>query len=320
MKVCILTAGIGSRMGDISQSLNKSILPTNKGAIISEIFSYFKKGTKFVIAVGYKKKQVKDYISLAHPDIKKYISYITVDNYDKEFSGPGYSLFKCKKFLNEAFYVTSCDTLLPKNFQLNKKLSQNILFGKKVEKKNSKNYCNFEIKKNKIEKIYEKKIYKNKNFRSFSGLMHIYDHQVFWKDMKKVINVKKTPQLSDGLTDLLKNKKLFFKDNNWIDVGKFQDYQDYINEKSGFDFSKKNEAIYIINNRVIKFFQDSKIVDQRYKKSKLIKNIFPILKRKNNFYFYDFAEGSTLYEFKNKPLIFKKFISWAEKNLWKKKN
>ena len=113
--------------------------------------------------------------------------------------------------------------------------------------------------------------------------MHIYDHQVFWKDMKKVINVKKTPQLSDGLTDLLKNKKLFFKDNNWIDVGKFQDYQDYINEKSGFDFSKKNEAIYIINNRVIKFFQDSKIVDQRYKKSKLIKNIFPILKRKNNF-------------------------------------
>ena len=125
MKVCILTAGIGSRMGDISQSLNKSILPTNKGAIISEIFSYFKKGTKFVIAVGYKKKQVKDYISLAHPDIKKYISYITVDNYDKEFSGPGYSLFKCKKFLNEAFYVTSCDTLLPKNlvkiFYLEKK-------------------------------------------------------------------------------------------------------------------------------------------------------------------------------------------------------
>ena len=56
MKVCILTAGIGSRMGDISQSLNKSILPTNKGAIISEIFSSFKKDTKFVIAVGYKKK------------------------------------------------------------------------------------------------------------------------------------------------------------------------------------------------------------------------------------------------------------------------
>ena len=319
MKVCILTAGIGSRMGDISQSLNKSILPTNKGAIISEIFSYFDKNTKFVIAVGYKKRQVKDYISLAHPNIKKNISYVDVDNYDKKFSGPGYSLFKCKKLLNEPFYVTSCDTLLPKNFKLSKKLNQNILFGKKVEKKSSKNYCNFEIKKNTIEKIYEKKVYKNENFYSFSGLMHIYDHQIFWKDMKKVINVKKTPQLSDGLTYLLMNKKLIFKNNNWIDVGKFQDYQDYINEKNGFDFSKKNEAIYIINNRVIKFFQDTKIVDQRYKKSKLVKKIFPNLKRKNNFYFYNFVKGSTLYEFKNQSLIFKRFIDWAEKNLWIKK-
>jgi len=137
--------------------------------------------------------------------------------------------------------------------------------------------------------------------------------------LREVINVKKTPQLSDGLAYLLMNKKLIFKNNNWIDVGKFQDYQDYINEKNGFDFSKKNEAIYIINNRVIKFFQDTKIVDQRYKKSKLVKKIFPNLKRKNNFYFYNFVKGSTLYEFKNQSLIFKRFIDWAEKNLWIKK-
>ena len=30
-------------MGDISQSLNKSVLPTNNGAIISEIINYFGK-------------------------------------------------------------------------------------------------------------------------------------------------------------------------------------------------------------------------------------------------------------------------------------
>ena len=147
MKVCILTAGIGSRMGDISQSLNKSILPTNKGAIISEIFSAFKIDTKFVIAVGYKKKQVRDYITLAHPDIKKNISYVEVDNYNKKYSGPGYSLFKCKKYLMEPFFVISCDTLLPNEFKLNTKLNQNILFGKKVDKNISENYCNLEIKK-----------------------------------------------------------------------------------------------------------------------------------------------------------------------------
>ena len=319
MKVCILTAGIGSRMGDISQSLNKSILPTNKGAIISEIFSSFKKDTKFVVAVGYKKKQVKDYIALAHPDMKKNISYVDVDNYNKKYSGPGYSLFKCKKKLMEPFYAISCDTLLPNNFKANIKQNQNILFGKKIDKNISKNYCNFEINKKIISKIYEKKKYKNNNFRSFSGLIYICDYQIFWKDMKSVINVKKTPQISDGLTELLKNNKLLFSNINWIDVGKFQDYQNYINQKSGYDFSKKNEAIYIINNRVIKFFADDKIVNQRYKKSKLIDNVFPILKKKNNFYYYNFAKGSTLYEVKNQPLIFKKFLIWAEKNIWLKK-
>ena len=247
-------------MGDISQSLNKSILPTNRGAIISEIFCSFKKDTKFVVAVGYKKKQVKDYIALAHPDMRKNISYVDVDNYNKKYSGPGYSLFKCKKNLMEPFYAISCDTLLPNNFKANTNKKQNILFGKKVDKDISKNYCNFEINNKTISKIYEKKRYRNNNFRSFSGLIYIYDYQIFWKDMKNVINIKKTPQISDGLTELLKNNKLLFSNINWIDVGKFKDYQNYINKKSGYDFSKKNEAIYIINKRVIKFFADDKIV------------------------------------------------------------
>ena len=319
MKVCILTAGIGSRMGDISQSLNKSILPTNKGAIISEIFSSFKKDTKFVIAVGYKKKQVKDYITLAHPDLIKNIAYVEVDNYNMKFSGPGYSLFKCKKHLMEPFYAISCDTLLPNNFKFNTKLNQNILFGKKVDKNISKNYCNLQIRKKLIIQIYEKQKYKNNNFRSFSGLIHIYDYQVFWKDMSRVINIKKTPQISDGLKELLKNNKLIFNNCNWIDVGKFQDYQKYINEKNGFDFSKKSEAIYIVNNRVIKFFVDKKIVNQRYKKSKLNNKIFPVLKKNNNFYYYDFVKGSTLYEVQNQPNVFKDFLIWAEKNIWFKK-
>ena len=306
-------------MGDISQSLNKSILPTNKGAIISEIFSAFKIDTKFVIAVGYKKKQVRDYITLAHPDIKKNISYVEVDNYNKKYSGPGYSLFKCKKYLMEPFFVISCDTLLPNEFKLNTKLNQNILFGKKVDKNISENYCNLEIKKKIISKIYEKQKYINNNCRSFSGLIHIYDYQIFWNDMKSVINVKRTPQISDGLSELLKGNKLLFNNCNWIDVGKFQDYQNYINKKNGFDFSKKSEAIYIINNRVIKFFADNKIVNQRYQKSKLSNKIFPTLKKKNNFYYYDFVKGSTLYEVQNQTRVFKNFLIWAEKNIWLKK-
>ena len=170
-------------MGDISQSLNKSILPTNDGAIISEIINYFGKKTKFVIAVGYKKNQVKDYLKIAHPSIKKNITFVNIDNFDQNFSGPGYSLYKCKKHLNEPFYAISCDTLIPSNFKLIHNLNKNILFGKKVEIKDSGNYCNFELNKKTIKKIYEKKRYKNKNFRSFSGLIYIFDYKKYWKDL-----------------------------------------------------------------------------------------------------------------------------------------
>ena len=319
MKVCILTAGMGSRMGNISQALNKSILPTNGGAIISEIISSFKKNTKFVIPVGYKRQQVKDYISIAHSNILQNISYVEVDNYNKKFSGPGYSLFKCKKYLKEPFYVISCDTILPKKNVFKKDHKKNLIFGKKVKIELSQNYCNLEIKNKTVIKIAEKTKYINKNYYSFSGLSFIKDYKVFWKDLERVINIKKDPQISDGFKTFLKEKKLKYKNISWIDVGKFDDYQKYINKQSSFDFSKKNEAIYIINGKVIKFFEDRNIVDQRYKKSNLVKNIFPKLKKKNNFYFYKFAKGSTLYEIKNQTNIFKNFLIWASRNLWLEK-
>lgn len=318
MKVCILTAGVGSRMGEISNSLNKAILPTNEGAIISEIIKSFDKDTKFIIAVGYKSRQVKDYISIAHKDLSKNISFKLVDNFDKKFSGPGYSLFKCKNFLNEPFFVISCDTIIPNKIKLSNNLQKkNILFGNKVAYDLSKEYCNLEVDhKNKITKILEKKKYKNSNYFSFSGLIYVYDFKQYWESLSRVINKKYSPQLSDGLPSLLKKKEIYFKNIDWIDVGKFKLYQKYINQNTNFDFSKKNEAIYIINGKVIKYFKDKNIVNQRFNKSKKIKNIFPVLKKKNNFYYYNYAEGKTLYEVRNNTKIFSYFVNWAHKKLW----
>ena len=46
---------------------------------------------------------------------------------------------------------------MPSNFKLIHSLDKNILFGKKVETEESENYCNFELYKKTIKKIYEKK-------------------------------------------------------------------------------------------------------------------------------------------------------------------
>jgi NDP-sugar pyrophosphorylase family protein len=320
MKVCILTAGIGSRMGEISDYLNKAILPTNQGSIISEIFNTFNSNTKFIIALGYKKKLVKDYIKLAHPNILKNITFIEVDNFDGKFSGPGYSLYKCKKKLNSPFFIISCDTLIKTSSKINYFPKSNIVYGKKVSQVISNTYCNFVIKQKKVTKIIEKKKYiKKLNCSSYSGFAFIRDYSIFWNDLKKSINVNVSPQVSDGFENLIKKKKLKFENINWIDVGKADLYNKYLNHTNGYDFSKKDEALYITNKKVIKYFNDKKILDNRYKKSKLLKNVFPNLKKKGNFYSYEYVDRPTLYNLKNQSEIFKFFLPWAKKNLWKKK-
>ena len=69
-KVCILAAGVGSRMGPLTQNINKAILPINFKAVISHIIEKFDKDIEFVIAVGHKKETVIDYLELAHPNRK----------------------------------------------------------------------------------------------------------------------------------------------------------------------------------------------------------------------------------------------------------
>ena len=70
MKICILAAGKGTRMGSVCKNINKSLLPLNNKAIISHIIEKFPNADSFVIGLGYKADQVKSYLKAAHPDKK----------------------------------------------------------------------------------------------------------------------------------------------------------------------------------------------------------------------------------------------------------
>ena len=63
MKICILTAGKGSRMKSIQKKINKALLPINGKPIISHIIESFSINDEFVIGLGYRGKQVKDFLS-----------------------------------------------------------------------------------------------------------------------------------------------------------------------------------------------------------------------------------------------------------------
>ena len=109
-KVCILAAGVGSRVGDFSDYINKAILPVNSKAAISYIIEKFPEDIEIVIAVGHKKETVINYLSLAYPERK--FTYVEIDKYIGPGAGPGYSLLQCREYLQSPFVFFAADTIV----------------------------------------------------------------------------------------------------------------------------------------------------------------------------------------------------------------
>ena len=314
--VCILAAGLGERMGELSYA-NKALVPFNNKALISNIIEIFPRNTRFVIALGFQSAQLKSYIKIAHSNLIKNINFVKVKKFRGPGSGPGYSLICCKKFLNKPFIFVACDTLLKNQINFNEK--KNWVGTFKVKDEISQDYCNFEIqKKNRISGIFEKKKYQNKNQTSFIGICKINDHKIFWNSLLQRSKKNISPQISDGFHELIKKKKLFSKNIDWLDFGTYEKYKDMVSRFSKYDFSKTDEFIYIINRKVIKFFKNKKITEQRVMKSRLNKIVFPKCKKIDLFYSYDFINGNTLYKENNKK-IFTELLKFLEEKLWIKK-
>lgn len=312
--VCILTAGKGSRVGEISKYINKSLLPIDKKAAISWIIEKFPPKTEFIIATGFLGHQVEQYLKIFHSD--KDIKIVKVDNYDGIGSGPGHSLLCCKEYLNKPFYFVACDTLWENEIDMN--LQDNWFAVSKVDSNKTSSYCNFLIKDGFVVGLKDKVYVQDENYKAFVGLSFIKDFEIFWNFLKKGDTTGEEKQVSRGIMGLIRSSKVKAIDLVWNDIGDLNGYSRMVKKFENFDFSKTNETIYIHNKKVVKFFADKEIVDKRVKRASLNPAIFPsIIDKSDNFYSYNFQEGKTLYEINSKK-IFNKLLEWLSFNLWKK--
>tara|TARA_Y200000002_G_C22664655_1_gene657435 strand:+ start:301 stop:1872 length:1572 start_codon:yes stop_codon:yes gene_type:complete len=312
--VCILTSGKGSRMESITNSLNKALVPVNNKAAISHIIDKFPSETEFIIGIGYLGSQVKDYLNIAHPE--NVFRFVKIDNYDGEKSGPGYSLLCCKDFLDEPFVFVSCDTLWEDDIVNDFK--DNWMAVSDVPVNESNEYCNLKIRNGYVEGIKDKVLVEDESYKAFCGLCFIKDYEVFWNGLAKDELISGEHQISNGIMSLIDNCKVMSRKIVWTDIGNIEKYKNVIKKYDNFDFSKVNETIYILNNKVIKFFADENIIKRRIEKSKLNQIAFPeIIDEKEQFYSYHFQTGETLFK-ENNETIFNKLLSFLENNLWNK--
>jgi choline kinase len=312
LSVCILTAGKGSRMGSIGQTLNKALLPIDGKAIISHIIQRFPPKTEFVIGLGFLGHQVRQYLSMAHPDHQ--FRFVDVDNFEGDGSGPGYSLLCCREYLQKPFYFVSCDTLWDNTLDFS--LSENWLGIAHIDLLHSDRYCNLKVVDNRIVALSDKTFVDDPAYQAFVGLCHISDYQIFWRALESTAMVGGEHQISNGIKALIEKTSVIPQTIIWNDVGDATKYKDMVGRYENFDFSKSNEALYIINGRVIKFFVDDKVTERRVEKSKLNPLVFPkINNHEGQFYSYEFQPGETLYRVNNQ-IIFQRFLDFLVKDLW----
>jgi NDP-sugar pyrophosphorylase family protein len=314
-KVCILAAGIGSRMAPLTDKINKSLLPVNFKATISHIIEKFDLNTEIIIAVGHLKNSILDYLACAHSNRK--FTIVEVENYSGEGSGPGLSLMQCKKYLDEPFIFFASDTLVLEDIPLPNK---NWLGVSKVDQ--TIDYCTVEIKDNKIKKLIDKTDNEHKN--AFIGLAGIYDYETFFKSLEANNQIKAGEyQVSNGFSGLI-NKSLYPEYFTWCDTGNINGYKNanvvMSKTQSDFDFSKNAEFLYFIDNKVIKYFENEEIAENRYLRSLSLKGLCPkIILKKKNFYCYEKIKGNVIYDVINNDVL-EDLLDWLQKKLWTEVN
>jgi choline kinase len=311
-KVCILTAGMGTRMGGLSDHMNKAVLPVSNKAVISHIVEKFPEDTEIVVAVGHKKDTVADYLSLAYPH--RNFTYVEVDKYTGPGAGPGHSLLFCKEHLRCPFIFFTADTIVKENIPP----PDHNWFGI-APVKETENYCTVKIKNDLICQL-DVKIKTNNRF-AFIGLAGVQNYKDFFAALERNNElVEGEVQVIDGFRALI-GDKLVPIGFTWFDTGTLKNYTEtnkiFSGGEDSFDFSKSDEFLYFVNGRVIKFFADDKITKNRFQRaSGALKGLCPEIEgHRGHFYSYKKIDGQTLYSALNNGVV-NDFFDWAKARLW----
>lgn len=316
MRVCIPTAGIGSRLGSLTKYINKSLVSVANKPVISHLIDQFSNDTEFIIALGYKGDLVRDFLHLAFPDRTFYFEKI--EPYEGAGSGLGLSLLKCKKHLQEPFIFLSCDALFRGTLP---KLESNWMLYANEFYEDLKQYRTLFLNENEeVLKILEKGAEYTQNHKPYIGIAGILDYEIFWEAMDT--GGSRAIEMGEvyGLRRLVNHgiKAFQFK---WFDTGNLKAItltrNAYKESKDPNILEKTNEAIWFVNNQVIKFSDDKAFINNRVKRASEIKEYVPAITGIKPFmYSYNKVKGEVLSNIITSPL-FDRFLSHC-KSFWKK--
>lgn len=309
-KVFIPTAGTGSRLHGFTRYLNKSLVSVGNKPAISHLLNKFPEESEFVIALGHKGELVRDYLSIAHPNLK--FTFIEVPIFEGPKSGLGLTLLSSADRLQAPFIFCSCDTFIESNSIPNLECdwmgySSSNSIG---------DYRTLRITNGKVIKINDKGHGKSGEDRPYIGLAGIYNYKEFWGAMNSGdINILSQGE-SYGLSKILEIKDIKAIEFKWDDIGNQNSLhltrEKYSKKDDPSILEKENESIWFVENKVIKFSDSSEFIKNRVIRSELLQPFVPkILVSRQNMYSYEKIYGSVFSKI-NSNLMFKKLLGFCE--------
>lgn len=233
---------------------------------------------EIVMAVGHLAQQLKDYISFVHHDRK--VTYIEVDNYSKLGSGPGYSLLQCKSVLNCPFIFTSIDTIIDNDYVHSAPKEDWVGINS-----NTMEATGLYVKAEQI--LGKNRVDKDDSNTYFIGIAGVKDYEGFWDRLEK----SKSPEVIPGL-----NPKAEPKTFKWIDTGNEISYANALSDNREIVQRKKNQALFIDNKKVVKFFSDPEIPPKLQIRSQLFPFSPNVVLVSPHMIGYDYIPGKLLSE------------------------
>jgi len=315
VKVLITTSGTGSRLSSLTKYKNKSLIRVGEMPTLSHIIKMYPDDTEFIITLGYLGHLVRQYIEIAHSDTS--VTFVDVDKYEGPDSSLLYSMFCAKNHLDtEPFIFHACDTITKiSEFSI----EDNWLCGYPTT--NNTQYRTFNTQKDGvITKLNEKG--ETKSDYDYIGVCGIKDFKSFWDISEEILNVGEGyPSDYDVILRMI-NETISFSSvitDTWHDVGNPESLRE-VNKNVLCSYrvlDKKDEDIYIVDNNVIKFFSDETICNNRVERASKLNGIVPeVVSRNNNFYSYEYQNGSVVSSIINRK-IFSDLLDWSKENLWK---
>ncbi|MCB1784295.1 MAG: hypothetical protein KDI13_09900 [Alphaproteobacteria bacterium] len=211
-KIVIPTAGTGSRLGTLTKDTNKALLPIAGKAVISHILSRFPADKPIVIPLGYKGENVKEFLLKNHPE--RHFKFRTVDPYEGDGSGLGYTMLCCEDLLQTPFIFCSNDTIVGGNVPS----PDHNWMGYAHVTETDQYRCLKISKDGAVEKICEKGA-TEKNIEPYIGLAGIHDYELFWSAMNKNKDIAIATGESHGLRTLIEEKTVTAYLFDWHDTG-----------------------------------------------------------------------------------------------------